>query len=110
MAGESGVCIERVGEVTVTGAMDVKGRIVRSDARWVIVGPCDESPPPRVSARKGATKYPFGELETGYALHVHERTISAVRDAVRRYVLLHPGEQFQTWRGSAGAVIVKRVK
>lgn len=94
------------------GEMNRRGEQVTraGDVEWVMLGACDVSPPPRAHPRKGATKYPFDELERGHLMRVERRSLSAVRDAVRRYVAIHPGEQFLTWRGAGAAVMVKRVK
>jgi hypothetical protein len=68
------------------------------------------APPDHRALRRGTTKYPFEELEVGHVMRV-KRSVSAVREAIRRYVLGRgAGRSFRVYRRADGYVEVRRSK
>ncbi|MFZ3322736.1 MAG: hypothetical protein WA190_10215 [Usitatibacter sp.] len=72
-------------------------------------GFAEQRPPRPAPSNKGTTKYPFDELQVGQALYV-ERSRSAVREALRRFLANNKAMKFEVWQGAGKRIVVKRIK
>ena len=96
----------------MTERMPSDKRLSPTSMEGIQIGGFDEQRPPRPAPpNKGTTKYPFEELQVGQVLYI-ERSHSAVREALRRFLATHQAMRFEVWRGRAprgeSCVVIKR--